>query len=84
MTSGVTSASSGSLVDPEPPRHGDRFSVFAISIPQLRTHAGVVASSRLVRRDLYSVCFSSVPPTATRPGSAPQAACSDLSTSVYA
>ena len=35
-----------------------------ISIPRLRTHAGAVASSRLVRRDLYSVCFSSVPPTA--------------------
>ena len=54
---------------------GFRFSVFAISIPRLRTHAGVVASSRLVRRDLYSVCFPSVPPTAARPGSAPQATC---------
>ena len=55
--------------------HGFRFSVFAISIPQLRAHAGAVAGSRLVRRDLYSFCFSSVPPTAARPGSAPQATC---------
>ena len=54
---------------------GFRFSVFAISIPRLRAHAGAVASSRLVRRDLYSFCFSSVPPTAARPGSAPQATC---------
>jgi len=52
-----------------------RFSVFAISIPQLRAHAGAVAGSRLVRRDLHSFCFSSVPPTAARPGSAPQATC---------
>ena len=37
---------------------GFRFSVFAISIPRLRTHAGVVASSRLVRRDLHSVASS--------------------------
>ena len=36
-----------------------RFSVFAISIPRLRTHAGAVASSRLRRRDFYSSCFSS-------------------------
>ena len=49
---------------------GFRFSVFTISIPQLRTHAGVVAGSRLVRRDLYSVCFSSAPPTTA--GSAPR------------
>ena len=55
--------------------YGFRFSVFAISIPQLRAHAGAVAGSRLVRRDLYSFCFSSVPPTAARPGSAPQATC---------
>ena len=54
---------------------GFRFSVFAISIPQLRAHAGAVAGSRLVRRDLHSFCFSSVPPTAARPGSAPQATC---------
>ena len=53
---------------------GFRFSVFAISIPRRRTHAGAVASSRLVRRDLRSVCFSSphfdtffAPPTAARP-----------------
>ena len=41
---------------------GFRFSVFAISIPRRRTHAGAVASSRLVRRDLRSVCFSSPHP----------------------
>ena len=45
-------------------RSGFRFSVFAISIPRLRTHAGAVASSRLVRRDVYSFCFSSATPTA--------------------
>ena len=49
-----------------------RFSVFAISIPQLRTHAGVVASSRLMRRDLYSICFSSALHTAARPGPRPR------------
>ena len=42
-----------------------RFLVFAISIPRLRTHAGAVASSRLVRRDLYSICFSSALYTGT-------------------
>ena len=31
------------------------FRYFAISIPQLRTHAGAVAGSRLVRRDLHLV-----------------------------
>ena len=49
-----------------------RFSVFAISIPRLRTHAGVVASSRLVSRGLYSICFSSALHTAARPGPRPR------------
>jgi len=49
-----------------------RFSVFAISIPRLMTHAGVVASSRLMRRDLHSVCFSSALHTAARPGPRPR------------
>ena len=49
-----------------------RFSVFAISIPWLRTRAGVVASSRLMRRDLYSICFSSALHTAARPGPRPR------------
>jgi hypothetical protein len=49
-----------------------RFSVFAISIPRLRTHAGGVASSRLVRRDLHSVCFSPALQTAARPGPRPR------------
>ena len=39
---------------------GFRFSVFAISIPRLRTHAGAVAGSRLVHGDVYSVWFSSI------------------------
>ena len=41
------------------PLHGCcfRFSVFAISIPRLRTHAGGVASSRLVRRLVLSLLF---------------------------
>ena len=41
-----------------------RFSVFAISIPRLRTHAGAVAGSRLVSRYLYSFsfCFLSFSP----------------------
>ena len=51
---------------------GFRFSVFAISIPQLRTHAGVVAGSRLMRRDLHSICFSSALHTAARPGPRPR------------
>ena len=56
----------------DPPIFGFRFSVFAISIPRLRTHAGAVASSRLVRRGLYSVCFSSALHTAARPGPRPR------------
>ena len=51
---------------------GFRFSVFAISIPRLRTHAGAVASSRLMRRDLHSICFSSALHTAARPGPRPR------------
>ena len=56
----------------DPPIFGFRFSVFAISIPRLRTHAGAVASSRLMRRDFYSICFSSALHTTARPGPRPR------------
>ena len=51
-----------------------RFSVFGFrhfDSPAL-THAGVVAASRLVRRDVYSICFSSVLHNAARPGPRPR------------